>query len=248
MSSRKSHNSILFLTTLGVYLGLVLVGGAAPPLLAHAAMTRNFEIADEVEIKDDLDKKPDDERAPLADSIGGYLQDVEFFLATLRRFSGRGDFDAQKDTFDVAQSTLLPCIAANKVGSYTADNFVVSNQALRPTLEWFSKRLTDGYSLADCLPHERFNGGRATASRFNFKLDKAAFSVEVEVKKQSRDEANRLYAELLQTYKTTAPGEKDSIRRRIYEATSFRVANDQVFIVTRLPRGSIDPLLAANAK
>jgi len=70
LSNRKSQNSILFLTTLGVYLGLLVVGGTAPQVLAHSATTRNFEISDETEVKDDLDKKPDDERSPVHMSLG----------------------------------------------------------------------------------------------------------------------------------------------------------------------------------
>ena len=60
--SRKSHNSILFLTTLGVYLGLILVG-ATPQVLAQAATTKQFTIREEVSISDDLDKQPDDNAA-----------------------------------------------------------------------------------------------------------------------------------------------------------------------------------------
>lgn len=59
MTKSKSHNSIIFLTTLGVYLGLVLAGGASPQVFAYTALTRNFDIQDEVEVKDDLDKKPE---------------------------------------------------------------------------------------------------------------------------------------------------------------------------------------------
>ena len=58
MSKRNKNNRIIFLTTLSVYLGLVLIG--APPILAQAALTRNFDVQDEIEIKDNLDKKPDD--------------------------------------------------------------------------------------------------------------------------------------------------------------------------------------------
>ncbi|MBX7054005.1 MAG: hypothetical protein K1X36_03540 [Pyrinomonadaceae bacterium] len=58
MTKSKNHNSILVLATLGVYLGLVLVG-ATPQLLAQAAMTRQFDVKDEMEFKDDLDTKPD---------------------------------------------------------------------------------------------------------------------------------------------------------------------------------------------
>jgi hypothetical protein len=58
VDKRKGQNSILFLTTLGVYLGLVLVG-ATPQVLANAATTRNFDIRDEIEFQDKLDKDPD---------------------------------------------------------------------------------------------------------------------------------------------------------------------------------------------
>src|SRR5215217_5817177 len=61
MSSRKSQNSILFLATLGVYLGLVLTG--ATPVLGHAATSRQFDIRDEIEFADEFDNKPDEEKA-----------------------------------------------------------------------------------------------------------------------------------------------------------------------------------------
>ena len=49
---------MIVLATLGVYLGLVLAG-ATPQVLAQAAMTRQFDVKDEIEFKDDLDNKPD---------------------------------------------------------------------------------------------------------------------------------------------------------------------------------------------
>ena len=58
LNKGKNQNSILVLATLGVYLGLVLAG-ATPQVLAQAAMTRQFDVKDEVEFKDDLDNKPD---------------------------------------------------------------------------------------------------------------------------------------------------------------------------------------------
>jgi len=244
----KSHNSILFLTTLGVYLGLVMVGGAAPHVYAHAATTRNFEISDEIEVKDDLDKMPDSGASTLSDSFGVYLQDLDVFLSGLRNLSTSGKFHPGSDAFEVGQTTILPCVPANKVGSYTADAFVSTSETLRPSLEWFSKRLTDGYSLADCLPTARFSGQAATSSKFVLKLDSQAFSVEVGVKKQSPAAAQRLIAALSDTYKLFKPKETDSVRALVYEKTSFRLQNDQVFIVTRLPRGSLDSLPATSAK
>lgn len=247
MTNRKNNNSILFLTTLGVYFGLVLVG-AAPQVLAHAAMTRNFEIADEIEVKDDLDKQPDDERSSLSDSIQVYFQDVEYFLASLRTLNQSGKFDLKLDTFEVAQSTLLPCVAGNKVGSYTANRFVLANEWLRPSLESFSKRVTDGYSLADCLPNERFQGQEATDSRFNFKLNRSEFSVEVAVTKQSPQSASQFVDSIGQAYRVFNSKQQETIRKAISENTSFKSRKSQIFVVTRLPRAALDSLIAKDAK
>ena len=247
MSNRKAHNSVLFLTTLGVYLGLVLVGGTAPQTLAHSATTRHFEISDEIEFGDELDNKPDGEVSTLADSVGVYLQDVEFFLSGLRRLSRVNKFDPATDSFEVSQSTLLPCIKDNRVGSYTAETFAINNEQLRPALEYFSKRLTDGYSLADCVPNARL-GGEATSSRFVFKLDKSAFAVEVRVGKASAHNAASIIGPLNDTFRRFAVANGDGVRQKIYENTTFRSENDQVFIVTRLARGSLDPLFAKDAK
>src|SRR5687768_18061260 len=122
----------MLFTTLGVYLGLMLVG--ATPVLGHAATTRNFEISEEIEFRDDLDRKPDDKRSPLAMSIGNYYADLELFIEALERLQRSGKFNLSVDTFEISQSTALPCVAGNNVGSYTAESFVTANAALRPTL------------------------------------------------------------------------------------------------------------------
>ena len=247
MSNRK-NNSILFLTTLGVYLGLVLVGGAAPQALAHGALTRNFELQDEIEVKDDLDKKPDGETGSLSLSIKTYLEDVEYFLNALQRLEQSGKFDRTRDQFEVTQSTLLPCVAANKVGSYTANTFKLKNEQLRPSLERFSKLLTDGYSLADCLPTTRFDGQEATSSKFTYKLDDSALTIQVFVQKVSPDVARKLSGDLVTVFAKFAPNAGDLARQKIFENTTFKSKNDQVLVITRLPRAALDPLLAVRVK
>ena len=247
MNSRK-HNSILFLTTLGVYLGLMLVGGAAPQVFAHGALTRNFELQDEIEASDDLDKKPDGDTGGLSLSVKTYLEDVEYFLNALQRLEKQGRFDAINDEFEVTQSTLLPCVAANKVGSYTANTFRLKNESLKPSLERFSKLLTDGYSLADCLPSSRFNGEQAASSKFTFKFEKATLSIQVAVQKASPQIAKELSGELVSVFPKFAPSATEIARQKIYENTTFKWKNDQVLVITRLPRAALDPLLATRAK
>ena len=247
MSSRKTQNSILFVTTLGVYLGLLVVGGAAPQVFAHSATTRHFEITDEFEIKDDLDKNPDDERSPVNVSIENYLEDVELFISSLQELRKRGLFDPAGGTFEVGQSTQLPCVTANKIGSYTVAAFATNSEPARKTLEWFSKRLTDGYSLGDCLPNDRYGSKETHDSKFKLKLDRDQFSVEVVVRKASTREAGILASDLQNTFRKVKIASANVARLRIYESTSFRAENDQVFVITRLPRADLESLLSKKA-
>lgn len=246
MTSRK-HNSLIFLTTLGVYLGLVLVGAPTPQVFAHGALTRSFELTDEIEAKDDLDKNPDGEIG-LNLSIKSYLEDVESFLGALQTLGHNGKFDSSHDAFQVTQTTLLPCVPANNVGSYTANAFDLKNESLRPSLERFSKLLTDGYSLADCLPSARFKGAEATASKFTVKLDDAGLSVKVAVQKSSPEIAKTLSGDLTSAFAKFAPKPEQVARQKVFESTTFESENDQVFVINRLPRAALDPPLAKDAK
>ena len=248
MVNNRKNNSILFLTTLGVYLGLVLAGGSAPAVFAHGALTRSFELQDEIEAKDDLDKNPDGDTAALSLSIKTYVEDVESFLNALHKLAEQKKFDTSHDAFEVTQTTMLPCVPANKTGSYTANTFQSNNNALKPSLEWFSKLLTDGYSLADCLPNQQFNGAEATNSKFTFKFSDLALSVQVSVQKASPQIAKALSADLETTFAKFAPSPEQIARQKIFENTTFKSSNDQVSVITRLPRAALDPLLAKNAK
>ncbi len=246
MNNRKNHNSALILAALGVYIGLVLVGGT-PQVLAQAAMTRQFNVKDEVEFKDDLDNKPDDERTPVSDSVKGYLQDVEYFFANLSRLRTQAGFNSGKDAFEVAQATLLPCVDRNMAGRYTALKFEYVNESSRRALENFSRSMVYGYSLGDCIANDEFNGVEAVATKFRFKLDAKEFFVNISIKKQSPQNALSLLRELESSLKLYATTNNDKISQKIIANTSFRVESDQVFIVTRLPRAGLDSLLAVNA-
>ena len=233
----------MVLTTLGVYFGLLVVGGAAPQVFAHSATTRYFEITDEIEIKDDLDKNPDDERSPVKVSIENYLEDVELFISSLQGLRKRGLFDPAAGIFDVGQSTQLPCVPANKIGSYTVAAFATNSEPARKTLEWFSKRLTDGYSLGDCLPNDRYGSKETHDSKFKLKLDSDQLLIEVVVKKAGPKEAELLAASLQNTFRKVKIAPANLARLRIFETTTFRCENDQVFVITRLPRADLESLL-----
>jgi len=248
MTNRKGQNSILFIATLGVYLGLVLAGGAAPQVYAHAATTRAFDAREEIEIVDDLTGPPDDERATLGQSVQVYLDDVEQLILALKQLHGVGLFDPGVDFFEVRQTSQLPCVAANTAGSYTPIQFVNVNDKARPFLERFSKQLTYGYSLGDCVLNKSFADKSSTDSRAAFKLDKLGLSVEVVVRKESPQRADLLSGDLASVFQTRIEKETLPARKAILENTTFRTENDQVMVVTRLARASLDPLLVSDAK
>jgi len=246
LTNRKQHNSILVLATLGVYFGLVLVG-ASPQILAQAAMTRSFDIHDEIEFKDDLDKKPDDERSEVTDSVQIYLEDVEYFLASLGRLQNKGKFNAAKDTFNVVQTSLLPCVDSNAAGRYTPIRFESSNSAARSALDQFTRGMAYGYSLGDCVENVEFKVAAAD-SRYDLRLDDNGLTVNVSVKKRSSQRAFELIRELDSIAHLYAAEAKTGARHQIVTNTAFRSDNDQVFVVTRLPRAGLDALLAIDAK
>jgi len=91
LNIRKNQNSILVLATLGVYLGLALAG-ATPQVLAQAAMTRQFDVTDEIEVSDNVDKKPGDALNDLQE-LSADRVDAKI-AASLERFFGKSTIDS----------------------------------------------------------------------------------------------------------------------------------------------------------
>jgi hypothetical protein len=154
MTNRKNYNSILFLT---VYLGLVLVG-ATPQVLAHAATNSFFDLRNEIEFKDDLDTKPDDIFTEI--ELGSEEKSNYFFNRS-------NDIEDEKFVADgITFRTNFPV---------REDGFADLNLSYRPNLQ------------------------------------------------------SRIF--------------QSEPQKVVYENTKITSQKNQIFIVTRLPRGSIDSLL-----
>lgn len=242
MTTSRHKNSIIALATLGVYLGLLMAGGT-PVLGQQGAMTRTFDVKDELELREKLDKKPDDERSPVTASVQIYLEDVEYFIASLERLRSKGTFDPGKDSFSVSQNTLLPCIDSNLAGRYTPIRFETTSATSRKALEYFSRGMQYGYSLGDCVANAEFNGINAAESRFSFGLDDREFQVNVSVRKDSAQRAAALAREVESTIRLYAANGASNLRQKLVAKTAVSAANDQVFVVTRLPRAGLVSLL-----
>lgn len=233
MSELKKHNSIIFLTTLSVYLGLVLVSGASSPILAQAALTRNFDIQEEIEYKDDLDKKPDEDLFAL--QISSLVNDLNNFSAT-------GLFDWNKKS--AYQIDLSFCESDNSpsfLGSGSVN--LVVDEALEKTAIKVSRNLFGKIfklGLGDIY---------SQTAEYKFVLDNNSLTLTTVVdvnhhvndKKDIQPFVNSLTEYLAKISSTSKP----TRLKIVAENTKITFENNQVFLITNLPRASIDSFLAS---
>lgn len=209
MNNRKNYNSIVFLTTLSVYLGLVLVGGAvAPSVLAQAATTRGFDIKNEIVIEDDLDKKPDDE--------------------TCSELKSKSD-EADSQFIGQYAKMILAIANLSKINGYE----ITINASY-------------GFAEDDELLGELFPTIRKdlAINGFNYSLDKNKFFSRFNLKSRLDNDISPVsysYNSSLSFLRCESQNKPENV---ILKNTQITYENNQVFIVTRLPRGSIDALLA----
>lgn len=238
MTTRKSHNSIVFLTTL--YLGLVLVG-AAPQALSFAALTRNFDIQNEVEAKDDLDNKPDNEEIEVFSKddfpalFAQFLQEIKeevdsgkILLPIQTDFYTNGDF--YKSEFASGGGSgggSISSTVSDQHLSFFTQNAV--NQKFR----------SKAFELAD------FDSKNSKNVKINLEANSTDLSLQISFGKSNAEQ----FAEFLnQEFSSSAALVKNKLTKEIYENTKVISENNQVFVITRLPRGSLDALLTDSAR
>ncbi len=247
MSSRKNQNSVLVLATLGVYLGLVFAG-ATPQVLAQAAMARSFDIKDEIEVKDDLDKIPDGE------AIKAFLESrfetaLSSFVGDLRDLNALGKYrKAGDDTFSIS-ANYRHCLkdgpsADSSFGPASADS------------DWIAKAFA---SLQKNLePPDEFpafiqfaadeRGDRCKTFDSAIELDTSDHIIRLSFSRDGAKNAARIKDGLESFFAERASAHADPLTKQIYQFTKASSKNGQVFIVTRLPRAGLDAMLSTDAK
>lgn len=232
MNKRKTNNSILVLATLGVYLGLVLVG-ATPQCLAQAAMTREFSVKDEIEVKDDLDTKPDSEKAldQLAETIKeiyGAAFEISEEHADLVN-EGRYDFSYYVSIRPNGTARYLEPKENKSDLATNANRYFVP---LRRLYEAFLDRSEDW--------HDRF------LVQFEFGQSDVTFKATITAADaQSAANTASSYEKALDRKRSL---ESNLVRSTILKSTEVTVKDGKIVIVTHLPRAGLDPLLASDAK
>lgn len=234
MSNSKNYNSIVFLTTLSVYLGLVLIGGT-PPVLAHAALTQQFDIQNETEVKDDLDKNPD-ENDLLAQSILGIINDLDKSSKS-KEFNWEAKSNILVEELNFCESDNTPAYSGSysphisqKISGIIEKRYVQIGRNLN--------KLKSDFELGD------FYQGYPEGISFNLSTENKALSLEIKINIKSDDISQKFFNLVNSSISRKKSSAQNSKLAVIYQNIIVTFENNQVFIVTRLPRGSLDALLA----
>lgn len=236
MSNRSKHNSIVFLTTLSVYLGLVLVGGAMPSVLAQAATTRNYNVQDEIEVKDDLEKKPDDTESDISlakDFPALFVQ----LLNEIRNEAKSGKYSAPVQTeFDFETRFSITGLRGNYRGGTDILDLDFYRFVKKAVNEKFKSKVSEISDFVD---------GKSKGWQIQLKVDNSDLSFKASFTKSN---AAWFVALLNREFGSLVLSAENTLTRQVYENTKATSENNQVFIVTRLPRGSLDELIKQDAK
>jgi hypothetical protein len=252
MSNRKNYNSIVFLTTLSVYLGLVLAGGASPSVLAQAALTRDFDIKNEIVVEDDLDKKPDDEvnealeRIENAIDSGFITESVRALLEDLKKLRRIEKYDGEQRfeiDFLFRRDENSNKHQVDKVeGGGNRWLFTACEEPAYLIEHNFDEVVSSNFHVYDESLKEKVNNANV-----KFLSENGELTLQIASRQKSREEAQNLAVFFSEIFARGSSGKDlQNYERVIYENTKAHTENNQVFIVTRLPRASIDALSAEN--
>jgi hypothetical protein len=197
---------------LSVYLSLVLVGGSAPAL-AHSALTRDFDIKNEIEFKDDLDNKPDNE------TISGLKADErdsrfieEYAKAVLSLMKRSYTLESEGGVVEL------------KINYLSAEEQKVA-KIFEETFPFLRKGLF------------------CTGFDYGVKSDNFSSKLFLETKFEN-DDISSFASSYNSGLNFLLRESQDKPETVILKSTEITFENNQIFIVTRLPRASIDELFA----
>jgi hypothetical protein len=244
VTARRNQNSILVLANLGVYLGLVMAG-AAPQVLANAAMTRHFDVRDEIEFSDNLDNKPDDGSKEAEAAVQEYLSRVKTLINDLGGLQ-RALKITPSDEFSSSRIYYVPCDAAatpivrtfrvkkDPVGVLDG----VALNSLRPSDNWSR--------LSTCSIQDGALGQLSLRSEAAASLNHNSLLFTASITRSSQADAEQLAHQLAATFELYRSG--DSATDLLIKNTQLQTAENHVVIITNLPRSDLEPLLSSDAQ
>lgn len=245
MSNNKSYNSILFLTTLSVYLGLVLVGASPSVLAQQAALTSKFEVQTEFEIEEDLDKNPGEDDDLEQYFSARYSDALTTFIEDLRKLNRNGKYklSGNEEVIIGGGHTFCAENVVDVTSSYVASWVSAELEKLRTNLDIAEgKHFSEVPGFVELSIDEK---GNTVCKEFNldFSLDKTQLALNTSFTQGSSQKAVGTSEFLNALFSKEALESKNSATKKLYENTKAKVENQYVTVVTRLARGSLNRLV-----
>lgn len=233
MSKKNNYNSIVFLTTLSVYLGLVLVG-ATPSILAQETVKGCFQIQSNANNK--IQPSENDLKLYLASGLVG--KPVQILIAHLNELAEQNKFNFD-DSFHLEYLIIETSGERIQIRNLTSD----SKSWLQDELKYVATEFT-GWHQGSQL--KRFNNDfqkNSYYSEVSFKLDDEGLIVKVKTEYETSEYAHQVATDNNSLFQNAYIQSQSKDCEIIYQNSQSLDENNQVFIVTRLPRGSLDTLL-----
>lgn len=227
MNSRKNQNSILILTTLGVYLGLVLVG-ATPQLRAQT-----------VKAFANQSVKPSRPGNPTNDQ-------AEFTDAPLERFLDRLKVEVGVKRLDLSKPVHLKVGASFDRGAILAGdlNIHTDSENSAVLLDLIKEFLVavDQSNLFYTIVDTR-NGQSVTGAAIEVLHSDIDTTFNISLKTDSPVTAQQAAGGFNALFSIAKAVRKGTPEVKFYENAAITFDNDQVTIVTHMPRAALDEFL-----
>lgn len=227
VNTRKNHNSILFLTTLGVYLGLVLVG-AAPQIRAQTVKTLAYSSA-----RHDKGDSGDFTDAPLE----RFLERIQLEVGVKRLDLARPVHIRVDGSFD--KGALL---AGNLNVRVTGDNSALLLDLIKEFLVAVDQSNLF-YTIVDAKSGQSINGASIDVLHGDAET---AFNISLKTDSPlTAAKAANGFQTLFSIAKSVRKGTPEV---KFYENATIAFDNDQVSVVTHMPRASLEEFLTGRER
>lgn len=204
-------------------------------------MTRQFNVKDEIEIKDNLDTKPDGcENQPLQEKLVDYE-------TTFLWFNGKSTWEyanlVEQILDSYPESVNGIDVSWRSVGDHRSSRVVDTSLS-------FPQGLLDKGAAESLSREVLFVGNALPGKSFHFSVFRNALGTELRFETQQIPHDPPLVRELYSTaFRETRCNRKAlDVAQAILDRTELTVVKDTLVITTRLPRGSLPSLLAVSAK
>ncbi|MGI8638399.1 MAG: hypothetical protein ACR2MG_00365 [Pyrinomonadaceae bacterium] len=235
MTNRKNYNSIVFLTTLSVYLGLVLVSGT-PQVSAQSIEKGCFQLHNE-----DSQPNENDRKLYLASEFVG--KPIQILLTHLIELSQQNKLSFE-DNFNYQYLKVDTDGEVPQISILNSGGGIWLQDDLKQLVWCFT-----GWKIGSQL--KRFNEKFQKTSYYSevtFQLNDEGLSIKVKTEQQKPEYAQKAASDNNSYFQNAIIQEQNKVCKVIYQNSESFAENNQVFIVTRLPRGSLNALLAKDAQ